>query len=472
MFKVYRFNSLLLIFLFALAPLQGMETDSSDYTSTEESSEETNSTNSTYANESSEEINSNYHHVEIETYEPNDETFMELHMAIHSRNLNEVHRILKTYPAIIKMVDAESLNIPYLFFAENKNADTHNYALQITHLLLFSGMRMDSVNNNQPWDEDPNCLLSTLQDEIDRRNESLHNKVSCDEIRVIIAGHMHTRLYIAIENGNVDEVRRLVQKYTIDVNTALPYYPTFYYGALKSLKNLPDIMPTNINSLPLHRAAICNQNAIVHLLVDELGANVNIQATDGSTALHYEPDLAIAQFLVSKGANPNLCDSDGETSIDYINERLTPEMLEEMNTQPGRVEKFRALKAIFEGKPYIPTNNWEKVGAVIIADEDRKNAIGSPVPKFTCKDLADNLINNPINNNNPRSNGKPPVNDPDNVIMNSSLPWKLIGGGVAVVIVGVAAKKLYTWWHTKTEQQDDDKTVEQDEKQSAVDVQV
>ncbi len=429
MFKAYRFNPLLLLVLFTLAPLQGMETDSLDYISTEENSEET---------------NSNYNHVEIETYAPNGNTFRELSQAIHARNLNEVERILKTYPAIINRVDAESLKIPYCFFAEYRTAETHTYALQITHLLLSFGMRIDQVNSNKPYQQDPNSLLKALPDELERRNESERNKVSCDEIIDIIERHIITRLYVAIQKGDVDEVRRLVQKYTIDINTESPCYNTFGYGTPSVSVFLKNINPTSTFGFPLHYAAMYNQSAVVRLLVDELGAKVNIQCRYNATALHQETHLEIAQFLISKGANLNLRNSDGQTPIDCIDEYLTPEMLNEIGHQTERVENFRALKATFEGRPYIPGNN---------ANNIQNNDNPAVIKNDTLPYPDDNPTDNPT------------------VITNGALPWKLIGGGVAVMIVGIAAKKLYNWWYTPSEaQEEENKSEAQDEQQPVADV--
>jgi len=469
MFKKYRFNPFLWIFLFALVPLQSMETDPRKeevviqfFDAIEACDVNVVKTilknnlkilnkHNPYDVTASERAAIAINQHQIKTNPSHQEMLIQLFNAtIQAGNVKAVKTILKHNPTVVHTANpddgttalqkaitinllsnkankhrpeivqlllksgASTENLGAYLLIANNNDDQYNCAIQIAHLLFSYGMAIDS-GNDQPYQEDRESILRKWQ-----------NDFFCDEMNnrdhiEIAAEHIHTRLYKAIEDGNAQEVRRLVQKYGIDINTSLSSYNTFNYGTPSASVWLQNIKPSN-GQLPLHLAVMYQQDAIVRLLVDELHADVNIQSERGATVFHQELDIQTAQFLLSKGANPNIPDNNGAKPIDSVNFFLTPEMLGEIGHQTERVENFRALKATFEGKPYVPRNIPNNNGAG--------------------------------NNNNNNQRPDPLGDDPTNIITNSTLPWKWIGGGVAVVVVVVAAKKLYNWWHTKTEPQE------------------
>ncbi len=387
MFKAYRFfKPLLWIFLFALAPLQSMETNNEVVTQFFDAviACDVNTVRTILTNNPA--IANAINPYENLTALQEAITFNQF-SAQANNNKPEIVQLLLQSGA-----HTENLNVIALVFS----VDNDDRAIQIIHLLFSSGLAIDS-GDDQPYKEDRNSIL--------QRWEGLTDN---EEVLNLVKAHIHTRLYKAIEEGNVDEVRRLVQKYNIDINTVLPSYSTFGYGTPPLFIYLPGVKPANRNGLPLHLAAMHKQDAIVRLLVDEFDANVNIQDEYYSTALHHETHFEIAQFLISKGANLNILDNSGETPLDKIQWFFTPDGLNEIQ-DPERIENFHALKATFEGRHYVPGN--------------------------------------------------------------STFPWKLIGGGVAVVIVSVAAKKLYNWWYTPSEaQEEENKSEAQDEQQPVADV--
>lgn len=69
---------------------------------------------------------------------------------------------------------------------------------------------------------------------------------------------------------------------------------------------------------PLHFAAQNKSHAMITLLVDTLGFDINGQDADGHTALDHlvdKNDLEVVQFLCGKGASPVVVDKKGATSL-------------------------------------------------------------------------------------------------------------------------------------------------------------
>jgi uncharacterized protein len=71
-----------------------------------------------------------------------------------------------------------------------------------------------------------------------------------------------------------------------------------------------------------HRFAATGMLAAVKYLVEELGADVNQEAHDGSTALHHAAargDVEMILYLVSKGADPKKVNREGQSTADMAN---------------------------------------------------------------------------------------------------------------------------------------------------------
>ncbi len=320
---------------------------------------------------------------------------------------------------------------------------------------------MDSISNNQSWSRDPICLIKILLDESER------TQISYPEIIHIILRHINRRLYIAIEEGNVNEVRRLVQKYIIHINTELFCYARLNYGTpFVSVDAITK--PDSTCGFPLHHAVKYNQARVVRLLVDELGANVNIQDSHNATAIHYETDLEIVQFLVSKGADLTIRDNNGQTPINRMNDYLAQEMLGERSYTANNINNIHnnhnsnlADDPILVSKgcylDFHDSNDQAPIDRI-------ENHLTLEVPNEIEHDpeRVENFGHNNLNSN--------PTDNPT-VITNGALPWKFIGGSVAAIVIVVAAKKLYNWWHTKAKTQEEDNESEaQDTQQPVADV--
>ena len=81
---------------------------------------------------------------------------------------------------------------------------------------------------------------------------------------------------------------------------------------------------------PLHVAAMMEQPASVHLLLDH-SADPNIRGSNGQTPLHHavlRNQVAIAEILLNAGADPSRQDSQGRTAMDWAVLRQNAEMVE------------------------------------------------------------------------------------------------------------------------------------------------
>ena len=327
----------------------------------------------------------------------------------------------KNRPALVKKIlqligsqDIQEQTKGFLSFVIGLHSNDLNCKKLIIHLLCSAGAPMD-FGATKPYKQDGFDALKAA--EISGNNE----------IVAIIQNYIHTRLSTAIFYGDANEVRRLITKYDININGALPSYGIRFNFSSTTAQ------PHESSFIPLHDAVRYNQNDVARLLINEFNVDVTIQDNNGCNALHHESNFEIAQLLIAKGCNPNLADNNGAKPIDWINDMLTPESLHEIGHQTERVENFRALKAIFEGRPYIPGNNPPVT-----------NNNGGPQPDPI------NPANNPpvIGNNNGG-----PLPDPvdPTVITNNAFSWKWIGGGAVVIVAVVAAKKLYNWWYKDAE---------------------
>lgn len=279
----------------------------------------------------------------------------------------------------------------------NPNSDDHDFRKQMINLLCSAGASLDS-GDARPYKE---CFGEDIL--------LLADTIGYDQIINCIKAHINTRLSEAIMNDNQNEVRRLVTKYNIDINQALPAYGIMQMNERYFQPISKDPMP--ISFIPLHEAIKHNKNDMACFLVNDLQADVTIKNKLGRNALHLAPDQEVARLLLSKNNNlTNMTDINGVKPIGDINKLLTPEALHELRNQPEIIANLRALKNIYEGKPA----------------------------------------------------GGNPGGDNPNVFTNGSSLWKLVGGGVALAIVVVAAKKLYNWWY-KTAEAEEEKAENQEQ---------
>lgn len=102
-------------------------------------------------------------------------------------------------------------------------------------------------------------------------------------------------LFIACRNGNIDEVRRLLDG-----------------GSSVNVEN-------HTGRTALHVACLKNHINIVAVLI-EAKADVNVQDTFGIVPLHYavsDSNTDLVDLLLKNKANPNVIDCDGRNLLDH-----------------------------------------------------------------------------------------------------------------------------------------------------------
>jgi len=343
---------------------------------------------------------------------------------------------------------------------------------QIAHLLFSFGVAMDSGDDDY-YKNDPESVLKIWEDE--DHFERINNK----RLVEITEAHICTRLYIAIENGDENEVQRLVQKYDLTIDNPLPCYDHISnYGTTSALTDSKDMPLKKI--IPLHYAVICNQDAIVRILVEKLHADVNVKNEIGKTVFDYEPNNQIVAFLLSHGADPKNPDPHNQISMNYIHWTFADETSDEMDsihsdstfessqeiedevekTEIETIKNFQVPEVTVEEKTDTSTDN-----ANTITDNYNNNPEPNPIENIVIPlepiRASDEFLleNNPPQKPEPLEGSKEPINNndpvknPTTLLTNNTLPWKWIGAGIAVAVVIVAAKKLYNWWHTRAEPQ-------------------
>ncbi len=306
---------------------------------------------------------------------------------------------------------------------------------QIAHLLFSFGAAMDS--NDAVWyKDDPKSILRIWE------REDQFKEINNKKLIAITQKHICTRLYIAIKEGNEDEVYRLVKKYNLAINHPLPcYFLRLDYGTPKASVDIPF---TEI--IPLHYAMQCNQDALVHMLINELYADVNATNKNSQTVLHYKPNSPTMEFLLSKSAN----NIHNQISIDENSEEVDSINLTNNNEiSSEEIEDHVAMDSI----------------DLTFADESSETEDYIEIDPSL-------LENNPSQQFEPIKDHKEPIHtitnksgpdahdNPMNRVTNNTMPWKWIGGGTAVIIVIIAAKKLYNWWHIKVEAQKENDSLE------------
>lgn len=269
---------------------------------------------------------------------------------------------------------------------------------RVAHLLFCFGAPMDS-DDSQDYENDPANILKMWERE--ETSQIINNK----ELTKIIHAHICTRLYKAIKNGDANKVRRLIKKYKLNINNPLPHYDIMLdYDRPSAIADARKDM--RATQRPLDYAIKCNQDAIANLLICEFGANPNSNINE---------DYLRWTFF------------ENTNSIDWTYLDEEPEKTPESYTaNTDYVEAFSET---------IEPIHW------VYSHEKVENIPNNPIE----------IVENKPTFNNPEPT---PVHEPTHVITSSILPWKYIGGGLAVIVVIIAAKKLYNWWQTNTESQE------------------
>jgi ankyrin repeat protein len=92
------------------------------------------------------------------------------------------------------------------------------------------------------------------------------------------------KFFKAAENNDIDQVLQLVKEQKVDINSK---------------------DSENEDRTVLHVAALKGYEHLVHVLVDECGANINIRDNFGEVPLHIAADnhhIQIVKYLVEKGS--------------------------------------------------------------------------------------------------------------------------------------------------------------------------
>ena len=168
--------------------------------------------------------------------------------------------------------------------------------------------------------------------------------VSCAKRKVEIypAGNnvsvSSTPLHRAAQNGNIEEVRRLLEN-GADVNAqanngSTPLHAAAEEGQREVVQLLLDggadiEVRDMFGDRPLHMAAEEGQREVVECLVKN-GADVNAQADNGSTPLHEAVlygHLVVVGYLINAGADIQLTDNFGQTPL-HLAAKKYPKVVE------------------------------------------------------------------------------------------------------------------------------------------------
>ena len=131
------------------------------------------------------------------------------------------------------------------------------------------------------------------------------------------------RLFLAAENGDLAEVKRLV----------------VYCGVNPNIRD-------NYGWTPLHEAALNGHREVVEFLL-ERGVDPNVRNNDGWTPLHYAAkdchvDVAsvdVARVLLDHGADPTIRDNDGRTPLEIG--RNCEDFIEELRRRSSKTIVYK-----------------------------------------------------------------------------------------------------------------------------------
>jgi ankyrin repeat protein len=146
-------------------------------------------------------------------------------------------------------------------------------------------------------------------------------------------------LHIAAKNGNVEEVRRLIES-GADVNEKDQYGNTPLHSSINELVDieLPELLITHgadVNEkdqtgrAPIHLATNFQHKKLVELLIEH-GADINMGGELGWTPLHEAShgSFDMMRFLVEHGADVNVQDDSGSTPLHNAVSRGSPKPIE------------------------------------------------------------------------------------------------------------------------------------------------
>ncbi len=136
----------------------------------------------------------------------------------------------------------------------------------------------------------------------------------------------------AIQNNNIDEVKKLIENHEADPNQADELGNTPLHWACLVSRGRTEIgnflidnganpnQPNRIGQIPLHWACRGDHIEIVQFLIEKHRANPNQPTISGETPLHSACDHGnkeTVQFLIKKGANVNQPDSSGHIPLHW-----------------------------------------------------------------------------------------------------------------------------------------------------------
>ncbi len=121
----------------------------------------------------------------------------------------------------------------------------------------------------------------------------------------------HESIWRAASNGNLERVKRWLQKDTTLLHAKDEY-----------------------GKPPLHWAVSKNHCDVIQYLLDQ-GADCDSKDTHGKTALHWVNQLKIAQLLVQSGANLNVQDQLGKAPVHWIDDAKIVALLIQKSANPN-----------------------------------------------------------------------------------------------------------------------------------------
>ena len=160
-------------------------------------------------------------------------------------------------------------------------------------------------------------------------------------------------IFKSIENGNLDEVKKIVEDNKSKLKSKDDYGRTpIFYAAEYGKYNILDYLikkGAKVNkadrekSTPLHYAARRMEDNVklVALLVNK-GAKVNVLDNSKCSPLHYAAvnvNNNIVKFLVDKGAKLNIPDNQGFTPFHYAVEKLNGKIIQFLIKNGADIEK-------------------------------------------------------------------------------------------------------------------------------------
>jgi ankyrin repeat protein len=208
-------------------------------------------------------------------------------------------------------------------------------------------------------------------------------------------GNGETALRLAVANNDIATVRFLIDKgANPNVQTRAGLTPLSraagqgYNAILKILLDIPGIdvdLQDNDGNTPLRLATVNNQTESVKLLLEK-SANPNIQNNDGNTPLIRavaQGYTEITKLLLQARANPDIRNNALMTAADFAVERgqsATLKILRSFTAEATDEAPTPALPAaVNDDTPVLPTAAWHVTDELEIARVAQKPALGKEV---------------------------------------------------------------------------------------------